>query len=132
MASEYAELRSLFPQIRAFLAECGTCMLLGMRANAEQVPADADIECFELVGLDLMIETSGAFTSSPRVWLLEVNSFPAAAPFHQDHGKSEVFHREQVGFCASLLSVILGNRGNLLGGEVGRPHEMAKWRIVAG
>ena len=79
-----------------------------------------------------MIETSVAATSSPRVWLLEVNSFPAAAPFQQEHGKSAAFHREQVGFCASLLSVVLNSRGKLLGRELGRPNEMAKWRIVAG
>jgi hypothetical protein len=133
MASEYAELVALFPQIRAFMAECGTCMLAGMRppvADSRGL-ANPEVECFELVGLDLMIERSVAATSSPRVWLLEVNSFPAAAPFHQDHGKSVAFHREQVGFCASLLSVVLNNRGKLLGGDVGSPTEMGKWRIVA-
>ena len=133
MASEYDELVALFPEIRAFVAECGMCMLAGMRPISDSHgPADPEVECFELVGLDLMLERSVVATSSPRVWLLEVNSFPAAAPFQQDHGKSTAFHREQVGFCASLLSIVLNSRGKLLGGEVGRPTEMAKWRIVAG
>ena len=76
--------------------------------------------------LDLMIEAS----SSPRVWLLELNSFPAAAPFAQEHGKSAAFHHEQVGFCAALLSLVLADRAQLLGG-VSRLDEMAKWRVVA-
>lgn len=115
------------------MAECGACLLSGMRPLADpQLPTE--IECFELVGLDLMIETSLSASGSPgiRVWLLELNSFPAAAPFHQTHGKSATFHREQVGFCASLLSVVLSSRGQLLGGELGSAEEIAKWRVVAG
>ena len=120
------------------MAECGACLLPGMRPPADPQQSPSEIECFELVGLDLMIETETKTkteaeaeaeteteteteterppaSGSPRVrvWLLELNSFPAAAPFHQAHGKSATFHREQVGFCASLLSMVLGSSGQV-------------------
>jgi hypothetical protein len=125
MASENAELVALFPLIRSFMAKCGACLLPGMRPLADP-HATTPIKCFEMVGLDLMIEAS----SSPRVWLLELNSFPAAAPFAQEHGKSAAFHHEQVGFCAALQSLVLADHAQLLGG-VSRLDDIAKWRVVA-
>ena len=132
MASEFEELAPQLPAIRAFMAECGRRLLPAARpvaavaAGAARDPAAgsgsserpsaaatapvAPIECFELIGLDLMIEkpTDDTPTDGARCWLLEVNSFPASAPFDQWHGKSQRFHEGVVGFATSLLHLMRG------------------------
>ena len=57
-----------------------------------------------------MIEkpTDDTPTDGARCWLLEVNSFPASAPFDQWHGKSQRFHEGVVGFATSLLHLMRG------------------------
>ena len=59
--------------------------------------------------------------------MLEVNSFPAAAPFEMAEGKSAAFHEAQVGFCDSVLALLLtGKKGPSFADDGG-----AKWRLVA-
>ena len=41
--------------------------------------------------------------------MLEVNCFPAAAPFKEAEGKSAAFHHGMIGFCASLMAMVSAN-----------------------
>jgi hypothetical protein len=61
-----------------------------------------------------------------------VNSFPAAAPFAQMHGKSPAFHQAQIELCASLLSLLLAGRTEQIGGcSEDQAEHVGKWRVVA-
>ena len=126
MASEYSELTELRPLIQDFMADCGRCLLPAATAAAAPGPTTTtssndksgeekktETQVYDFVGLDLMIEDSGddklTGECGKRCWMLEVNCFPATAPFAEEEGKSPAFHHGIIGFCASLMAMVSAN-----------------------